>query len=192
MVHGFQVLHLWWKDSPQCMVYSFGINNDWSFEDFMDSSGCTVHGFDHTVNFPSRRGTATHFYKLGLGPNSASMKPLPDILKMWVLSLDDWAANLVLLSLYRNGHQNTTIDYLKVPQGPGFSSIKLLHPADWHWGEWACPIWRLDIFRKSWSGEFTPEPHFTSVSLTHILPHSVLGESNSNWVTPRPPPTRQE
>ena len=64
------------------MVYSFGINNDWTFEDFMDSSGCAVHGFDHTVNFPSRRGSATHFYKLGLGSNSASMKSLPDILKM--------------------------------------------------------------------------------------------------------------
>ena len=70
------------------MVYSFGINDDWSFEDLMDSSGCTVHAFDHTVDFPSRRGTNTHFYKLGLGSskktrkNSARMKPLPDILKM--------------------------------------------------------------------------------------------------------------
>ena len=105
------------KNSPQCMVYSFGINNDWSFEDFMDNSGCTVHGFDHTVNFPSRRGTNTHFYKLGLGSRSAQMKPLSDILKMWVLGLDDSTAYIDPLALYRNGHQNTTIDYLKVPAG---------------------------------------------------------------------------
>ena len=63
------------------MVYSFGIGNDWTFEDLMDASGCSVHGFDHTVDLPSRRGHDITFYKLGLGSGD-KMKSLQDILKM--------------------------------------------------------------------------------------------------------------
>ena len=168
MLPYFYVLHLWFKDSSQCMVYSFGINDDWSFEDLMDSSGCTVNAFDHTVDFPSRRGTNTHFYKLGLGSskikrkNSARMKPLPDILKMWASSLDDYTACIVELSFYRNGHDNTTIDYLKVP--PGLSSLEMSSTSDWHWGKWAGAAGELDIIWKSQKCKFVPEPHYSTLT----------------------------
>ena len=35
-------IFLFWKASPskkKCIIYSFGISNDWTFEDLMDSSG---------------------------------------------------------------------------------------------------------------------------------------------------------
>lgn len=30
----------------KCLVYSFGVNNEWSFEDAMDQYGCDVYAFD--------------------------------------------------------------------------------------------------------------------------------------------------
>lgn len=30
----------------KCLVYSFGVNNEWSFEDTMDEYGCDVFAFD--------------------------------------------------------------------------------------------------------------------------------------------------
>merc|ERR1719411_987306 len=33
------------KDS--CIVYSFGVANDWTFEDQMDNIGCSVFSYDH-------------------------------------------------------------------------------------------------------------------------------------------------
>lgn len=30
----------------KCLVYSFGVNNEWSFEDTMDEYGCEVYAFD--------------------------------------------------------------------------------------------------------------------------------------------------
>ena len=63
------------------MVYSFEISNKWTFEDLINTSGSSVHGFNHTVDFPSRWGADIHFYKLGLGSGD-NMKTLPDILNM--------------------------------------------------------------------------------------------------------------
>ena len=77
-----------------CLIYSFGINKDWTFEDVMDDMGCTVLGHDHTVTYPEKRGQDTHFFKLGLGEQK-DMDTLGHIIE-------------------KNGHGNTTIEYLKV------------------------------------------------------------------------------
>jgi len=80
--------------SQACLVYSFGVNNDWTFEDVMDDLGCEVHAHDHTVDYPPDRGHNTHFYKLGLG----TMKNMD--------TLDNIIVN--------NGHKNKIIEYLKI------------------------------------------------------------------------------
>ena len=83
------------KDKP-CIIYTFGIANDWSFEDGMDYLGCEIHAHDPTVDFPAERGENIHFYKLGISTETASnVATLSDILK-------------------KNGHTDSIIDYLKV------------------------------------------------------------------------------
>ena len=36
--------------SQECLVYSFGLSDDWTFEENMASLGCKIHAFDPTVN----------------------------------------------------------------------------------------------------------------------------------------------
>ena len=50
-----------------CIVYSFGINYQWDFDDFMSSYGCTVYSFDPGMNYKSKRGEHHFFEKVGLG-----------------------------------------------------------------------------------------------------------------------------
>jgi len=81
----------------KCIIYSFGISNDWTFEDLLDSSGlgCQIFAYDHTINnVPSRRGEQIFYFKTGMG----------------------FGENLKSLStlIAENKHKNDTIDYLKI------------------------------------------------------------------------------
>ncbi|CAL4107318.1 unnamed protein product, partial [Meganyctiphanes norvegica] len=52
----------------KCLVYSFGINNEWSFDDALARFGCTIYAFDPTMNVKShKRGARIHFYNIGIG-----------------------------------------------------------------------------------------------------------------------------
>ena len=79
-----------------CLIYSFGIANDWTFEDFMDYRECEIHAYDPTVDFPPKRGKNINFSKLGVGVKTEpTMDTLENIFK-------------------KNGHSDTIIEYLKV------------------------------------------------------------------------------
>ncbi|XP_033728370.1 methyltransferase-like protein 24 [Pecten maximus] len=55
--------------SKGCLVYSFGINNDFSFDDeIADSHNCEVHSFDPSMKVKShiRRKSRTFFHDTGL------------------------------------------------------------------------------------------------------------------------------
>jgi hypothetical protein len=67
------------SEAPPCLVYSFGIANQWEFDDTMAARGCEVHSFDPTGStmgvhtrhsHPSGR---VHFHPWGLS-NDASRK----------------------------------------------------------------------------------------------------------------------
>lgn len=50
-----------------CLVYSFGINNEWSFDDAMAAYGCQVYSFDPSMKQADfDRSPKIHFYKLAL------------------------------------------------------------------------------------------------------------------------------
>ena len=82
----------------KCLIFSFGINADWTFEDMMDKLGCTIHAFDPTVDYPKTRGNHITFEKLGV-----SAKPDMD------MKLDTLSS---ILNKYN--HQDSVISYLKI------------------------------------------------------------------------------
>nr|CAH0113010.1 unnamed protein product [Daphnia galeata] len=50
-----------------CLVYSFGINNQWTFDDAMAQFGCQVYSFDPSMGVGDYdRSQQIHFYSLGL------------------------------------------------------------------------------------------------------------------------------
>ena len=65
-----------YKDIPEqkCVIYSFGIADDFTFEREMGSLGCIVHAYDPTVNLTSYPAKNVHFKKLGLGHLKGKMK----------------------------------------------------------------------------------------------------------------------
>ena len=85
-------------ENNECTIYSFGISNDWSFEDLMDDIGCKVYAFDPTVNYTRNRGNNIIFEKVGVSAaayDKNHIKTLSTILK-------------------KNGHTNKKISYLKM------------------------------------------------------------------------------
>ena len=50
-----------------CLVYSFGINNQWTFDDAMAQFGCQVYSFDPSMGVGDYdRSQQIHFYSIGL------------------------------------------------------------------------------------------------------------------------------
>ena len=85
-------------ENNECVIFSFGIADDWTFEDMMDNLGCTVFAFDPSVNFPSKRGRNITFEKLGVAAKKDQDK------------LMDTLGNI----LKKYHYENTKISYLKM------------------------------------------------------------------------------
>ena len=84
--------------SNACLIYSFGVSGDWSFEKAMDDLGCRVLMFDPTVNYPKQLGKNISFEKIGVSAQSD----------------DDKSFDTLSSILKNHGHTNTKITYLKI------------------------------------------------------------------------------
>ena len=102
----------------QCLVYSFGSNNEFSFDDTMGSFGCQVFTFDPyaclilddgvknttVITDDHERSKHVHFFRMGLYHEDIEM--------------DDRGWKLKTLSsiyeLFKPVHGEVLIDYLKI------------------------------------------------------------------------------
>ena len=96
----------------KCLIYSFGISDNYEFEKLMGSVGCTVHAYDPTVSIPPSPANNVYFKKVGLGhykgkrelmlnlAANISSEPMP------MITLKDAFSN--------NGDLGKEITYLKV------------------------------------------------------------------------------
>ena len=82
----------------ECLIYSFGVSTEWSFEKAMNDFGCQVLMFDPTVNYPKELGDKLSFEKLGVAARRNEEKQLDTFSSI----------------LRRNGHLDRKITYLKV------------------------------------------------------------------------------
>ena len=58
-------------EEGKCLIYSFGLASDWSFEETLAEMGCVVRAFDPTVNKPKRvTNPNIHFTKVGLADSN--------------------------------------------------------------------------------------------------------------------------
>ena len=82
----------------KCLVYSFGLAQDWTFEETVASMGCKVFAFDPTVDPPAQTSPNITFKKLGVVGESTGNKDYKTLQEL----------------LKENGHQTTKISYLKM------------------------------------------------------------------------------
>jgi len=81
-------------EKNDCIIYSFGLAADWTFEDMMDMMGCKIYAYDHTIDAPALRGKNIRYFKTGLGFGE-DLKPLSKLIS-------------------ENKHKGVEIDYLKI------------------------------------------------------------------------------
>ena len=92
-------------------MYSFGISDDWSFEDTMAALGCNVYAYDPTINDPKFGSRNIKFKKIGLSgvPREGNYKSFTQILDA-------------------NNHTGTKISYLKMDiEGAEVNGLPVWH-----------------------------------------------------------------
>ena len=85
-------------ENNKCLIYSFGIGKDYSFERILGRLGCRVHAFDPTVNYQPKLGKNVSFEKLGLAARNDPANMLESLMSI----------------LSKHGHNNSKISYLKI------------------------------------------------------------------------------
>ncbi|KAK2717615.1 hypothetical protein QYM36_006403 [Artemia franciscana] len=87
----------------KCLIYSFGVNDDWSFEEAMQVYGCKVLAFDPSIGKkPFKYSDNIYFYDFGLGKIDDLHHP------------DGWKLRTLGTLVDKFGHTNDIIDVLKI------------------------------------------------------------------------------
>ncbi|XP_076811973.1 putative methyltransferase-like protein 24 [Clavelina lepadiformis] len=104
-------------DKTKCLVYSFGINNDFSFDDEMAKLGCEVHSFDPSMTLADNSVTNTGviFHKIGISNEDNDS------------GFNGWKMRTLKTLIKELGHEDRHLDFLKVDtdrgDGTGFEDV---------------------------------------------------------------------
>ena len=93
--------------NTECLVYSFGISNEWTFDEAAELMGCRIYAFDPSMNEKIHdHSPKIHFYPYGLGDRDERWNKDPNM--NWTMkSLESVYYNLLK-------HEDRVIDYLKI------------------------------------------------------------------------------
>lgn len=103
-----------WDHIPRnCVVYSFGVGWDWSFDDVM-TRHCTVYSFDPSMDLPAHtRSSGVHFFPYALGPVDATVsEPVERSWRQNKTMPATWVQRSLASIKRELGH--TTVDIVKV------------------------------------------------------------------------------
>lgn len=132
----------WWTCDfdDACVVYSFGIRDNYSFDKTLTKRGCKVHGFD-----PSKAGLASKkayesipatYHSFGIGGEDRKYRPgevpfeWPGIGYLRDTNSDEWQLFTLPTIMKTLGHSN--IDILKIDvEGSEWSSLPGILETDW-------------------------------------------------------------
>ncbi|XP_047489647.1 uncharacterized protein LOC125039565 [Penaeus chinensis] len=104
----------------KCVVLSFGVNNEWSFEDDAEKLGCKVYAFDPTMGMGDHQRTPSiQFFKLGIsdveGEKKIGMNPVAtDFNFHKVRDSARSPSTATRTSSWRLGLEGRVIDYVKM------------------------------------------------------------------------------
>ena len=162
-------------DKRLCIVYSVGINGDWSFDEAMAEYGCRVFSFDPSMNVTDHdHSRFVHFFNLGLsdrdhvidadagdgGDGKWTMKSLDSIYRM--------LATAATANKERHHGDDAVIDYLKM---------------DIEWDEWAVLPQIIGSGMLAKIRQLTVEFHLP----TKFIPSSRDDDGKSSSSAPPPP-----
>ena len=85
-------------ENNECLIYSFGVANDYSFEQALGRLGCKVFAFDPYVSYPPKIAKNVYFEKLGVANKNDPTRLLKTLSSIFSAK----------------NHSNTKITYLKI------------------------------------------------------------------------------
>ncbi|XP_050716954.1 probable methyltransferase-like protein 24 [Eriocheir sinensis] len=92
-----------------CVVFSFGVGNEWSFEDEFDNFGCKVYAYDPTMGKEDhQRSPNVRFFATGIANYKGTKKV--GMGKKWMMRPVDRFENLVRMV----GEEGREIDFVKL------------------------------------------------------------------------------
>ncbi|CAK8687061.1 unnamed protein product [Clavelina lepadiformis] len=106
-----------WPDRTgqgKCLVYSFGVANDFTFDDEMAKLGCEVHSFDPSTELAdnSVRESGVIFHKVGISNEDDDN------------GFNGWKMRTLKTILRELGHQGRHLDFLKVDTDKGSTGFE--------------------------------------------------------------------